>query len=246
MRNFSLGWHKQSANVTANLEDHCRQLSVNSNPIQLSQFDAAVFVVEAWAAADMSKNPTSNTEWCSLGCLHFRWCHFEASSRWAVKCNALCQRGLWGVIGSDWAHGAVAVSRFLSSAWNGATQIFCQSVGKAGMKRNSLGMADVIGGLHWAVTVVYVTWHPSPLGNASYPLERTLHTVGKIFARHQFPEVIFWHCCVEMSKFKWRHIYRTDFPLHISLLMSRDDSDIYHTWGRNLNSSIWIYIIQTA
>ncbi len=43
--------------------------------------------------------------------------------------------------------------------WNGATRIFCQPNGKAGVKRNPPGVADLSAGFHGTVAVVHVTWH---------------------------------------------------------------------------------------
>lgn len=127
-------------------------------------------------------------------------CDHEWSCHQAVKCELLWPVRPPGVGSSDLIG---SIERWLSAfstpaVWNGATRIFCQSDGKAGMKRNPLGMADVSAGFHGAVIVVHITWHPCLWGK-SPTYSSILQTVCKIFERPFLLRVIFWHCCVKTS-----------------------------------------------
>lgn len=70
----------------------------------------------------------------------------------------------------------------LEQSYSDATQIFCRSGGKAGMKRNPLGMADASWGLHWAVRLVHIP-----------AAELLKHTVEQKFTHA--PGVMFCPCC---------------------------------------------------
>lgn len=79
-----------------------------------------------------------------------------------------------------------------------------------------------------------------PLRNASHLLKHAPHTVTKIFERQQFPRVIFWKWL-----FKCRHTNCIFMFLHLWL---HEKIGFWHLSHRNwsLNSTIWIWIIQTA